>query len=419
MTALSPIDRTWATDRPLRIALLSPPFLPLPPTGYAGTERVVSALAVALQERGNDITVFAPGDSSLPCPVIPIVHEALWPQGRRGNLRHYLQKAVTIARQHSARFDVIHSHVDIAGFELARQCTPPVISTLHGRLDGDDTAPLIDRYTDIPLVAISESQRRWHPDANWVATIHHGLDFSATPQGDRPGDYLLLVGRVVREKGVVEAIELARATGRRLVIAAKVHEAAERELFETTVRPAMEAGIVDWRGEVDTKIRDSLMKDALATVMLGGWPEPFGLVAIESMATGTPVIARRAGALPELIDHGYNGFLVDDDAEARLAVERVGRLDRRAVSAYARGRFSVDRMAARYERLFRQILADRDRRLPPPQCRCGQRPNRRHGVDQASEPSRRQRVAISAAAGVTTPRDTRPQRRADAPLPRA
>jgi glycosyltransferase involved in cell wall biosynthesis len=128
-------------------------------------------------------------------------------------------------------------------------------------------------------------------------------------------------------------------------------------LFETTVRPAIEAGIVDWRGEVDSRTRDSLMQEALATVMLGGWPEPFGLVAIESMATGTPVIARRAGALPELIDHGYNGFLVDDVSEASLAVNKVGRLDRRAISAYARGRFSVERMAARYEDLYRQVLA--------------------------------------------------------------
>jgi glycosyltransferase involved in cell wall biosynthesis len=357
MTVLSPIDRTRATDRPLRVALLSPPFLPLPPKGYAGTERIVTVLATALHERGNDVTVFAPGDSDLPCRVIPIVDQALWPQGRRGDLRPYLQDAVTIAREHSARFDVIHSHLDVAGFDFARQSTTPVVSTLHGRLDVEETAPLIDRYADIPLVAISESQRRWHPEANWVATIHHGLDFSQTPQGDRAGDYLLLVGRIVREKGVAEAIDLARATGRTLVIAAKVHEAAERELFETTVRPAIEAGIVDWRGEVDSRTRDSLMQEALATVMLGGWPEPFGLVAIESMATGTPVIARRAGALPELIDHGYNGFLVDDVSEASLAVTKVGRLDRRAISAYARGRFSVERMAARYEDLYRQVLA--------------------------------------------------------------
>ena len=365
MSVLSPIDRISAVDRPLRIALLSPPFLPLPPLGYAGTERVVAALAIALQERGNDITVFAPGDSGLPCRVIPIVDRALWPRGLSGDLGTYLTDAVAIVRENSAEFDVIHSHLDVAGFDLARHSTTPVISTLHGRLDIDATAPAIDRYPDIPLVAISESQRRWHPEANWIATIHHGLDFGETPFGDRPGEYLLLVGRIVREKGVSEAIDLARATGRKLVIAAKVHEASERDLFEETVRPAIAAGIVDWRGEVDTATRDGLMAGALATVMLGAWPEPFGLVAIESMATGTPVIARRAGALPELIDHGYNGFLVDDLSEAALAVSRAARLDRRAVSAYARGRFSVERMASRYEEAFRRLLAVRHQTLGP------------------------------------------------------
>ena len=361
MSGLPPMDGISALDRPLRIALVSPPFLPLPPRGYAGTERVVAGLAVALQERGNDVTVFAPGDSDLPCRVVPVVPRALWPQGLRGDLTSYLRDTVAIAQEHCADFDVIHSHLDVAGFDLARQCETPVISTLHGRLDIDDTAPVIDRYADIPLVAISESQRRWHPDANWIATIHHGLEFGATPFGDRPGEYLLLIGRLVPEKGIAEAIELARVTGRKLVIAAKAHEATEQALFDETVRPAIAAGIVDWRGEVDSSTRDGLMAGALATVMLGAWPEPFGLVAIESMATGTPVIARRAGALPELIDHGYNGFLVDDLSEASLAVQRVGRLDRRAVSAYARGRFSVERMAARYEGVFRQFLADHDR----------------------------------------------------------
>ena len=374
MSILSPIDRTSTVDRPLRIALLSPPFLALPPRAYAGTERVVTALAIALHERGNDVTVFAPGDSELPCRVIPIVDKALWPRGLRGDLSSYLTDAVAIVREHSGEFDVIHSHLDVAGFDLARHSTTPVISTLHGRLDIDATAPAIDRYPDIPLVAISESQRRWHPEANWIATIHHGLDFDGTPFGDQPGEYLLLVGRIVREKGVVEAIELAQATGRRLVMAAKVHEAAERELFEETIRPAIEAGIVDWRGEIDTTTRDALMAGALATVMLGAWPEPFGLVAIESMATGTPVIARRAGALPELIDHGYNGFLVDDLSEAALAVSRVARLDRRAVSAYARGRFSVERMAARYEGVFRGIVADRSQTLGPHRNVAGRRP---------------------------------------------
>ena len=356
---------TTSVAQPLRFGLVSTPFLPLPPIGYAGTERIVASLAVALQARGHEVTAFAPGDSDLPCRVIPVVSRALWPQGLRGDLTAYLEDTVEIALAHSGDFDILHSHLDIGGFELARQCQTPVVSTLHGRLDLGNTTALVDQYADIPLVAISESQRRWHPNANWIATIHHGLDFNATPASDRAGEYLLLVGRITPEKGVAEAIELAQLTGRTLVVAAKVQEADEQALFDAIVRPAIEAGIVDFRSEVDTQARDQLMAGALATLMLGAWPEPFGLVAIESMATGTPVIARRAGALPELIDHGYNGFLVDDIAEATLAVSRVGQLDRRAISAYSRERFSVKRMSARYERVYRQILEDRRQTVEP------------------------------------------------------
>jgi glycosyltransferase involved in cell wall biosynthesis len=234
-----------------------------------------------------------------------------------------------------------------------------VVTTLHGRLDKGGTPQYIDALSNIPLVAISESQRRWNPMANWVATIHHGLDFTATPSGTRPGEYLLVVGRITREKGIEEAIELARRTHRPLVVAAKAHEPGEQALFDSVVRPAIDAGIVDWRGEVDPATRDQLMVHALATVMLGAWPEPFGLVAIESMATGTPVIARRAGGLTETIDHGVTGFLVDDLDEAVLAVSRTAGLDRAEIAATTRERFSADRMVDAYEALYRELAEPR------------------------------------------------------------
>jgi glycosyltransferase involved in cell wall biosynthesis len=351
-------------DRPsshgsLRIGLIAPPLVPLPPPGYAGTERIVSTLALALQERGHAVTVFAAGDSTLACPVVPVVPRALWPLGQRGDLRESFQASLAAAWERREEFDILHSHVDTAGFSAARRSSVPVVTTLHGRLDVGETPRLLDEYGDIPLIAISDSQRRWHPGAHWVATIHHGLDFTQTPLSKQPGDYLLLIGRVTREKGIAEAVELATRTGHRLVVAAKVHEPSEQALFDQVLRPAIAAGVVDWRGEVGTRQRDQLMAGALATLMLGAWPEPFGLVAIESMATGTPVIARRAGAYTETIDHGYNGFLVDDLDEAVLALQRVGRLDRRAVSAYARGRFSVERMAAQYEQAFYTVLEER------------------------------------------------------------
>jgi glycosyltransferase involved in cell wall biosynthesis len=345
----------------LRIGIVAPPLVRIPPTGYAGTERIVAAIALGLHARGHQVTVFAAGDSDLPCEVVPVLPKSVWGRGLRGDTSAYVEMSVARAWEQAARFDVLHSHVDHAGFLMARHCGTPVISTLHKRLDVGGVAELIDQMPDVPLVAISDSQRRWNPGANWVATIHHGLDFSRTPTSHLGGEYLLLVGRVSPDKGVAEAIEVARRTGRRLVMAAKAYEAEETEMFDSVVRPAIDDGVVDWRGEVDGEERDRLMAGAHATLMLGAWPEPFGLVAIESMATGTPVIARRAGGVTETIEHGSTGFLVDDVHEAILAVDRVPTLRRDRVAAYARGRFSAERMTALYEQAYLTLL-DRDGR---------------------------------------------------------
>ncbi|MGH2429393.1 MAG: glycosyltransferase family 4 protein [Candidatus Limnocylindria bacterium] len=343
----------------LRIGIIVPPMLPLPPQGYAGTERVVTALSVELHRRGHDVTVFASGDSELPCRVVPVVPKALWPAGYRGDVSSYISLAVARAWQESDRFDVIHSHVEGGGFVMARHCPVPTLSTLHGRLDGHGMPELIEMFPDIPLVAISESQRRWSPGANWLATIHHGLDFADVPFSVDPGRYLLVVGRAAPQKGITEAIELARTTGLPLVLALKVHDRDEEDLYETAIRPAIENGTVDWRGEVNGTERNRLYAGALATLMLGAWPEPFGLVAIESMATGTPVIARRAGACTETVEHGLTGFLVDDLQEAALAVSRVAGLERARIRAYARGRFSVQRMTDAYEGTYRSLVEER------------------------------------------------------------
>jgi glycosyltransferase involved in cell wall biosynthesis len=284
------------------------------------------------------------------------VPHALWRNGHRGDASSYIEGTVAMAWEMARRFDIIHSHLDTGGFALARHCGTPVLTTLHRRLDTGGAAELIDAFPDVPLVSISDSQRRWNPQANWVATIHHGLDFSATPVNETGGEYLLLVGRIAPEKGVAEAIEVARRSGHRLAIAAKVYDAREKQMFERLVQPAIDEGVVDWRGEVDVAERDQLMAGALATLMLGAWPEPFGLVAIESMATGTPVIARRAGANTETVEHGLSGFLVDDVSEALLAVSKVPALDRRRVAAYARGRFSTERMVWLYERAYASVM---------------------------------------------------------------
>ena len=349
-------ERNPTLGQALRIGVISPPLLPIPPARYAGTERIVAALVSGLHRRGHRVTLFAPGDSQVDCELVPSIPRSLWSSGYRGDLGSYLNVTLAKAMSKSRDLDIIHSHVDTMGLPFARWCPTPVVSTMHGRLDGMGHPVLLDEFCDVPLVAISESQRRWSPRANWVATIPHGLDLSSAPFRSVVGGYLAFVGRIAPEKGVADAVALARATGLPLRMAAKVYDQRERDLFAEVVAPAIDEGIVEFLGEVTPAQRDELYAGALATLMLGAWPEPFGLVAIESMATGTPVIARRAGALPEIVEHGRSGFLIDDLQEAVLAVERASAIDRRQVRQRALGRFSVERMLDEYEQVYATLL---------------------------------------------------------------
>ena len=352
---------------PLRIALVAPPMLPVPPMGYAGTERVVATLGEELVARGHEVTLYAPGDSQFSGALVPTIPESLWRSGYRGDVSAWIAIGVARAWADHEQFDIVHSHVETHGFLFGRHCPTPVVTTMHGRLDGDGIPELLQAFSDIPLVAISENQRRWAPDAHWVGTVHHGLPLDEMPFGEMPGDYLAFVGRVTPEKGIADAIELARSKDLTLRAAAKVYDAHEEEHFDEIVAPAIEAGIVDFLGEVGPAERDPVLAGALATVMLGPWPEPFGLVAIESLATGTPVVARRAGALTEIIENGVDGFLVDDLQEAELAVERAGELDRGAIRRRAIERFSPGRMADQYEEVYSAVIAEAagaDRRSP-------------------------------------------------------
>jgi len=339
-------------------------MLPVPPPTYAGTERVVAALGDALLRRGHRVTLFAPGDSEFAGELVPTIENSLWRSDYKGDVSAYIQVSVAAAWAAHAQFDIIHSHIETLGLLFARYCPTPVVSTFHGRLDASGVPELLAAFHDVPLVAISESQRRWQPEANWVATIHHGLPLEHMPFGPIPGDYLAFVGRVTPEKGIADAVELARSAGLRLRLAAKVYDPHEVAHFDEVVKPAVDEGVVEFLGEVGPLERDPLYAGALATVMLGAWPEPFGLVAIESLATGTPVIARRAGALTETIEHGVDGFLVDDLTEAKLALERVAELDRAEIRRRALVRFSPDRMAADYERVYEDVLRSRSQRVP-------------------------------------------------------
>lgn len=346
----------------LRIAQVAPPLEPVPPRGYGGTERVVHGLAVELGRRGHEVTTFASGDSAVPGRHIPTVDLALRPAGFAGDPSPYVHQTMLQVLRHAEEFDLIHAHLEWANPLLARVSPVPVVSTFHGRLDLPWAAGLLGAAPD-GLVAVSRDQASVHPGIHWAGVVHNGLDLSGAPFRPDPGDALCFVGRVAPEKGIVEAIEVAARAGRRLRIAAKVAPGGpERSYFDAVFVPALQAAgsNVEFLGELSEPDRDRLLADSVATLMPGGWPEPFGLTAIESLATGTPVIARRVGALPEIIRHGIDGYLADDLAAMVAMVDLVAGLDRPAIRAAVLTRFSAERMADGYEAVFADV---RDRML--------------------------------------------------------
>ncbi len=339
----------------MRIAVVAPPLLPIPPVAYAGTERVVATLVRSFAARGHEVTLFAPGDSRPGVPLVPTVEKSIW--GESDPLPAMVLTAEAV-RGCGLPFDVIHSHLDAAGLSLVHQVDVPVVSTIHGNPAYGVMGETLAAFPTADLVAISEAQRTTAPEAHWVATIPHGLDLATMPFGARPGDYLLVVGRMTAEKGILEAMELSQRTGVPLRIVAKQQHWTELEYFEESIEPKLGTGEVEFLGELGPKERDPLFAGALATVMLGDWPEPFGLVAIESMAAGTPVIARRGGALPEIVQHGLGGFVVDDPEGAVPFVEECAQLDRSAIRRRALERFSADRMTDDYLSLFERIVGN-------------------------------------------------------------
>jgi glycosyltransferase involved in cell wall biosynthesis len=344
--------------RSLRIAQVAPPFERVPPRAYGGTERIVHGLVTELDRRGHEVTTFASGDSVVPGRHIETVPQALRPLGYAGDSLPYMQLTLHEVLARATEFDLIHSHMEWASLLLARVSPVPVVTTFHGRLD----LPWADALLRNPpsgLVAISENQAGTHPDVPWAAIVHNGLRLAELPFGSNRTDALCFVGRVVPEKGIVEAIEIATAADRPLKIAAKAGPTAvERDYFENVFRPAMKAAgsSVEYLGELDQADRDDLFAQSYASLMPGSWPEPFGLVMIESLACGTPVIARRIGALPEILRDGVDGFFGDDVAAMAFKVDRVADLDRRAIRESVIDRFSVERMTDRYEAVYRAQL---------------------------------------------------------------
>jgi glycosyltransferase involved in cell wall biosynthesis len=348
----------------MKIALVAPPLLPIPPLLYGGVERIVAVLADGLFERGHEVTLFAPGDSRFAGELVPTVPSGLWNDGFAPDPSGAFRRTVELVQERASDFDLIHNHLDFHGFELADRSPVPVISTLHGRTDMDPLAGAIRAHPDALLVAISNGQRSFEPDANWIATIHHGLEFKGTAdysrrEPDLRDGYLAFVGRLSRDKGIYATVDLARMSGHKLRVAAKVLDPGERQIYTDLIEPAVVEGVVEFIGELGAHERDRLMGDALATVMLSKWPEPFGLVAIESLAVGTPVIALRSGALPEIVIDGVDGFIVDDAAGGAARVPDVRRLDRARIRQRTLERFAAARMLDDYERVFAEVLSQR------------------------------------------------------------
>jgi glycosyltransferase involved in cell wall biosynthesis len=348
--------------RPLRIAQVAPPMERVPPLAYGGTERIVFELVRELDRRGHEVTTFASGDSEVPGRHVVTVDEALRPGGFRGDPSPYFYLTIDAVLDRAREFDLIHSHLEWASLLLARVSPVPVVSTFHGRLD----LPWADASlaSQPPgLVAISASQASTHPDVPWAGIVHNGLTLDDAPFDRRRGDGLCFVGRVAAEKGIIEAMDIARASGRTLRIAAKTSQLpVEREYFESVFRPALEAAgsAVEFLGELEGAERDVLFAESYASLMPGSWPEPFGLVAIEALACGTPILARRVGGLPEIIRDGVDGFFADDVDQFVFLLDRVADLDRAAIRASVLERFSVDRMTDEYEAIYRSVLDSAD-----------------------------------------------------------
>jgi glycosyltransferase involved in cell wall biosynthesis len=333
-------------------------FESVPPRYYGGTERVVSHLTEALVRLGHDVTLFASGDSTTSARLIPICPRALRLAPELGGAYPYHVLALERVYRHRHDFDIIHFHTDYMHNPVTRRAGWPAVTTLHGRLDLPELQPLYDEYDDMPIVSISDAQRRPLPQANWCGTVHHGLPAGSLSLHEAPGSHLAFLGRISPEKRVDRAIEIARRVGLPLRIAAKV-DRADQPYFESEIKPLLSTPGVEYIGEIGEERKSEVLGGAIALLFPIDWEEPFGLVMIESMACGTPVIAWNRGSVPEIIDDGVTGYVVSSIDEAVEATRRAQGLSRRACRRMFERRFLDERMARDYVEVYRAIARPR------------------------------------------------------------
>jgi glycosyltransferase involved in cell wall biosynthesis len=343
----------------VKIAQVSPLFESVPPKLYGGTERVVSYLTEELVAAGHDVTLFASGDSLTSATLVPVTPRSLRldPDCVDQIAHHFCLSELVYRRAHE--FDFIHFHIDYFHFPHSARNPVPHATTLHGRLDLPDLVPLYQVFPDEPVISISDAQREPLPRLRWLGTVHHGLPSGLLTLNPNPGGYLAFLGRVSPEKRPDRAITIARRTGVPLLMAAKVDQ-TDRDYFEQVVKPMLDPGIVQFIGEVNESEKQELLGNAAALLFPIDWPEPFGLVLIESMACGTPVIAFRRGSVPEIIADGRSGRVVDDLEGAVAAVPDVLSLNRTECRAAFNERFTARRMARDYVELYRRSIGDED-----------------------------------------------------------
>jgi glycosyltransferase involved in cell wall biosynthesis len=340
----------------MKIAQIAPLAESVPPLLYGGTERVVSNLTEELVRQGHEVTLFASGDSQTSAELVACTDIALRLNPKIKDYLPYHLMMIDQVRERADEFDVLHFHIDLLQFPLIRGFADRVVTTLHGRLDLPDLLPFYKAFPAISLVSISDHQRLPMPPVNWVGSVHHGVPTRLLPFTAAPKDgYLAFLGRISPEKRPDRAIEIAVRTGRKLKIAAKI-DAVDRAYWDSTIAPLVERHAnVEYIGEINEFQKGAFLGGASALLFPIDWPEPFGLVMIEAMACGTPVIAFNAASVPEVIEHGRSGFIVHDVDEAVEAVSRLPELDRAVVRACFDRRFSVERMARDYLRIYRAL----------------------------------------------------------------
>ena len=342
----------------MRIAQVAPLYESVPPKYYGGTERVVSYLTEELVRQGHDVTLFASGDSETKAHLVAACRRSLrMDKHCVDRLAHHMLMLENVV-QRAAEFDIVYFHTDYLHFPLSRREQITHVTTLHGRLDLPDLVPLYQEFREMPVISISNGQREPLPWANWQATVYHGLPADMYQFRDKTGTYLAFLGRVSPEKRVDRAIEIAKQVGIPLKLAAKV-DRVDKDYFETVVEPLLRHPFVEFVGEIGEGEKEEFLSNAYALLFPIDWPEPFGLVIIEAMACGTPVIAYRGGAVPEVMEEGHTGFIVEGLEDAVDAVRRVPELSRKRCREVFEKRFTAARMAHDYVQVYERLTNTR------------------------------------------------------------